>query len=306
MKPNHPTEKIAVFHAGPIGLSGALLLAQRHPVVLHDTNLATVDLINARRSPLDDPHMAAFLAHKPLRLRATADMAEALVNASLVLVATPTAGVAGQRLVDTRALDRTLRTIRECLPHTLTVIESAVPVGFTRRRRADFDFSQLMVAPALVRPRCALRDRLFPTTILVGEVSPAGQEHAQRMLRACQSPNTPVQLTGSGEAEAIHLFRQRAHFSETEPMPGAVVRYALRHGLDPRALLRGLDLKAVPELDDPITLPPPVEDGIVCGLNGTHRPPYRATSLSSPRLERKPSGAHRLGWSTAAAERDAA
>lgn len=255
-------EKIAVFHAGPIGLSGALLLAQRHTVMLHDGNPVKVDQINAGRSPVDDPEMAEFLAHKPLRLRATGDMAEALAGASLVLVATPTAGVAGQRLVDTSALDRTLRTIREALPHTMTVIESAVPVGFTRRRRADFDFPHLMVAPALVRPNRALHDRLAPGRILVGEASPAGRDHAQRMLRVSQRPNAPVQLTGSGEAEAIHLFRQRAHFSETEPLPGAVVRYALRHGLDPRALLRGLDLNALPWLDDPITLPPPVHTGM--------------------------------------------
>ncbi len=255
----HEQPTIAVLHAGPIGLSSALLLARRHQVVLHDTDRTTVELLNARQAPFADPHTAHFLAGMALRFKATQDIAEALSGASLVLVATPTTGLPGKRLVDTTALDRCLRTIQDTLPHAVTVIESAVPVGFTQRRRSDFDFPNLMVAPALVRPRHALWDRLFPARIVVGEDSCRGREHAHRMLRASQAPNTPVQLTGSGEAEAIHLFRQRAHVSQTEPLAGAVVRYALRHGLDPRALLRGLDLSTLPRLDNPITLPPPTD-----------------------------------------------
>lgn len=231
--------KIAVAGLGYVGLSNAILLARQNQVVAVDVVQAKVDLVNAGRSPIVDAECEDHLAKGGLNLTATTDAAAAYAGADYVIIATPTNYDVDTNRFDTRAVEAVIAQVTKLAPDAVMVIKSTIPVGFTEQASRDHDTTNLIFSPEFLREGKALYDNLYPSRIVVGEVSPRGQAFADLLKAAALKADVPVLLTGPAEAEAIKLFANTylamrvAYFNELDS-------YALSRGLDSRQIIDGI------------------------------------------------------------------
>jgi UDPglucose 6-dehydrogenase len=231
--------KIAVAGLGYVGLSNAILLARQNDVVAVDVVAAKVQMVNGGRSPIVDAECEAHLAKGGLRLSATTDAEAAYRGADYVIIATPTNYDVDTNRFDTRAVEAVIDQVKRIAPDALMVIKSTIPVGFTEQASRDHGTKNLIFSPEFLREGRALYDNLYPSRIVVGEVSPRGQAFADILKAAALKPDVPVLLTGPSEAEAIKLFANTylamrvAYFNELDS-------YALSRGLDSRQIIEGI------------------------------------------------------------------
>ncbi|KQP77964.1 UDP-glucose 6-dehydrogenase [Aeromicrobium sp. Leaf289] len=233
--------RIAVVGTGYVGLSNAVVLAQRHQVVAVDVDAAKVDLINARRSPIEDRELQQYLAEKPLDLVATTDADAACAGADFVVVATPTDYDPRTNYFDTSSVETVVRAALAAEPSAVIVIKSTVPVGYTATLRERHPGASIIFSPEFLREGRALHDNLHPSRIVVGSETAEGKEFAQLLREGAVDDDVPVLLTGSTEAEAIKLFANTylalrvAYFNELDT-------YAALTGLDTRQIIEGVGL----------------------------------------------------------------
>ena len=233
--------EIVVVGAGYVGLANAVLLAQRHQVVLVDVDQHRVDSVNEHHSPIADPDIEQYLTSHDLNLVASTDANAAYQKAELVVVAAPTDYDPKTEYFNTSIVETVISEAFLAQPGIIVVIKSTVPVGFTQRIRSAYPGSTIIFSPEFLREGRALRDSLYPSRIVVGDTGPAGQMFAGLMLEASENADTPVLLVEATEAEAVKLFANTylalriAFFNELDT-------YAAMRDLNSEQIIKGVCL----------------------------------------------------------------
>ncbi|MCK1160817.1 nucleotide sugar dehydrogenase [Streptococcus uberis] len=240
-------KKIAVAGTGYVGLSMAVLLAQHHQVTAVDIIAEKVDLINAKKSPIQDKEIEEFLATKELNLFATLDADMAYRDAEYVIIAAPTNYDSKRDFFDTSAVETVIEQVLEVNPDAIMVIKSTIPVGYTESVRHKYGTKNIIFSPEFLRESRALYDNLYPSRIIVGTdkqddvLTHKAEVFAQLLQEGAIKDPIETLIMGFTEAEAVKLFSNTylalrvSYFNELDT-------YAESKGLDTKAIIDGVGL----------------------------------------------------------------
>ena len=239
--------KIAVAGTGYVGLSIATLLSQKHDVTAVDIIPEKVELINNRRSPIQDEYIEKYLAEKELSLVATLDGESAYKDAEIVIIAAPTNYDSQKNFFDTSAVESVIELVMKCNPDAIMVIKSTIPVGYTESVRAKYNCENIIFSPEFLRESKALYDNLYPSRIIVGtdmeneRLVKAAKDFAALLQEGAIKEDVETLIMGFTEAEAVKLFANTylalrvSYFNELDT-------YAEMKGLDTQAIIKGVCL----------------------------------------------------------------
>ena len=239
--------KIAVAGTGYVGLSIATLLSQHHQVTAVDVIPEKVDLINSRKSPIQDEYIEKYLAEKELNLTATLDGAKAYADADFVVIAAPTNYDPVKNYFDTSHVEEVIELVKKVNPHAIMVIKSTIPVGYTESVRKKLGTENVIFSPEFLRESKALYDNLYPSRIIVGRpegdawLDKAAHDFAALLQEGAIKENIDTLFMGLTEAEAVKLFANTylalrvSYFNELDT-------YAEMKGLDTKAIIEGVSL----------------------------------------------------------------
>lgn len=238
---------IAVAGTGYVGLSLATLLSQHNHVMAVDIIPEKVDMVNHRKSPIQDEYIEKYLAEKDLDLTATTDGEAAYRDAEIVIIATPTNYDTQRNFFDTSSVEAVIDLVMKVNPHAIMVIKSTIPVGYTEEIRKKTGSKNILFSPEFLRESKALYDNLYPSRIIVGtdlkdpRLVKAAHTFARLLQEGAIKENIPTRFMGFTEAEAVKLFANTylamrvSYFNELDT-------YAEMKGLDTREIIDGVCL----------------------------------------------------------------
>lgn len=233
--------KISVFGLGYVGLSNALLLAQHEEVVAYDIVDSKIEQLNKKKSTLDDKEIIDFLKSDKLNITFTSDFERAVNHGKYLIIATPTDYNEEKHHFDTSTIENVIERALQIRPDATFLIKSTIPVNYVQSLKDKYGIENIIFSPEFLREGKALYDNLYPSRIVIGEVSERGEELAEMFKRGAHKEDVVTLLMNETEAEAVKLFSNTylalrvAYFNELDT-------YAETNGLDTKKIIDGMGL----------------------------------------------------------------